>query len=90
MYFESVIWNLLSTSNQILLFKIVILHCAIQGGCTTACIHTHTGMHVPALPTDTNFWPDDQNGQTQNVSEFILILVTVVLNEITWCTLEEE
>jgi hypothetical protein len=38
--------------------KIVNLHSAIQGGCTTVCTHTNT--QARALLSDTNFWPDTQ------------------------------
>jgi len=36
----------LGTSNKISSFKMVILHPAIQGGCTTVCIHTYTHIHA--------------------------------------------
>ena len=45
-WFESIIWNMLSASNKIFSFKIAILHCAIQGGCTTVWTDIHTHMHA--------------------------------------------
>ena len=56
LWFESIIWTLLSASNKILSFKIAILHCAIQGGCTTVwTTHTHTyaRMHLHCFEIQT-------------------------------------
>ena len=91
LWLRSIIWNFSIISNKMLSFKMVILHWALQGGCTTVFTHTHTQRHARALLSDTNFWPDDnQKSQTKNISDFILIQIILVLIEITWCTLQEE
>jgi hypothetical protein len=51
-------------------------------------VHTHT--HMCALLSETNFWPDDQEKSNQNVDDYILRKVTVMLSEIILCVLQEE
>jgi hypothetical protein len=79
---------MLSTSNK-MSFKIIIWYCAIWGGSTTACTHTHTHMRVCWFQIQTSDLTI-KNGHTKDVDGFIAIRVNVVLTEITLCTLQEE
>jgi len=79
----------LSTANEISPFRIVTLHCAMQGGCTTVCIHTH--MHTNMCAHYFQVQTSDvmiKKRWTQNVIDLILTKFTLELNEIAWCTLQ--
>ena len=78
----------MSTSNKIHSFKVVILHSAIHGGCTTVCMCARTRMHAHIHMNCFHIQTSDplliKKGLTQNVADCILIKVTVVLTEIPY------